>query len=347
MSDSKEIIQARLLANIDDSFDKSEGSFFYDAEMPVAIEFENMDKKADSILDKGFADTAAGTWLDKICNERGITRKLATKATTTVLINGTLGSVISLGDKVASDTVNFISLENKIIDDTGQIIVNVECENAGIVGNMPSGSIKYFPITLQGLVSVTNPNAVIDGYNEETDAELRQRYYDKVRSPATSGNKAQYLIWAKEVTGVGDARVFPLWNGNGTVKVVIIDSNKRTADNSLIANVSQHIEDNRPIGATVSVISATEKTIYMTVTLTIDTNNYTVEQTTAAIEANLIEYFKTIAFKETYVSYAKIGNIIFDTQGVLDYSNLQVNNGTANITIGDEEVASLGGVVVG
>lgn len=355
MSDSKETIQARLLSNISDEYDKSEGSFFYDAEMPVAIELETAYKTMNGILDKGFADTATAEYLEKICSEFGLTtsegavRKQAKKATTTVLVVGTVGTVINIGGLVASDSLNYAFTENKTIDSTGKTNINVECTTAGAIGNVPVGVIKYFPITIPGLTAVTNLTAVANGYDAETDSELRIRFYEKVRTPATSGNKYHYRNWAKEVAGVGDARVFPLWNGNGTVKVTIINSNRRAADNTLVTSVASYIEDNRPIGATVTVTSATEKTINIIVSLTIDTKNYTTDAVKTTIISNLTEYFKNIAFSETvkYISYANIGAIIFNTKGVLDYSNLTINNGTANIALADEEIPVLGGVTVG
>ena len=60
MAETKEVIQERMLSNISDEYDKSEGSFFYDVIKPVAIELEALYAKAESILDKGFVDTATG-----------------------------------------------------------------------------------------------------------------------------------------------------------------------------------------------------------------------------------------------------------------------------------------------
>jgi uncharacterized phage protein gp47/JayE len=347
VSDSKETILNRLLTNTNDEYDKSEGSFFYDVETPIAIELEKAYADQEAILDKGFADTATGNYLNRIVGEQGLTRKDSMKASTIVTIIGNVGATISIGQKVASDNVSYVFAENKTIPSGGSITVNVECETAGTIGNVPIGAIKYFPVTLSGVTSVTNTLAVTNGYDEETDEELRERYYEKVRTPATSGNKYQYKAWAKEVTGVGDAKVFPLWNGNGTVKVVIINSNKRAADSTLITNTASYIEDNRPIGATVTIISGSEKLINISVSLTIDTTKYTVATVKASIEATITEYFKSVAFASTYVSYATIGNLIYNTQGVIDYSNLLVNSGTANVTLTDEQVPVLGGVTVG
>lgn len=346
MADSKEVIQDRLLSNISDEFDKTEGSFFYDAVKPVSIELESAYINQEDILNKGFAETALGEWLDLKVADQGLIRKPSTKSTGYVTIEGTEGAVINIGDKIASDTVTYTSLETKTIDATLKISVQVECDSFGSTGNVPINAIQYFPITISGLNKVYNEQIFDNGYDGETDEELRQRYFDKVRTPATSGNKYEYKNWSLEVTGVGDAKVFPLWNGNGTVKVVIIDSNKTGADAQLITDVTDYIEENRPIGATVTIESATEVSINIDVTLTIDSNNYTLDQVKTNIENAITEYLKDIAFVETYVSYAKVGSLILSSAGVLDYSSLNVNNGTSNISIQDTEVAVLGVVTV-
>jgi uncharacterized phage protein gp47/JayE len=334
-----------MLQNISDEYDKSEGSFFYDVIKPVAIELETAYLEQENILNKGFAETAEGEYLDKIVVEQGVYRKPPTKATTTVVVGGTENAVVNIGDKVASDIVEYSFLENKIIDSSGTVNVLVECDEYGSIGNVPAGAIRYFPVTLPGLTSVTNPEPVTNGYDGETDEELRQRYFEKVRTPATSGNKYHYRNWAKEVVGVGDAKVFPLWNGNGTVKVIIIDSNKTGADQTLVDEVFNHIEELRPIGATVTVESAVELIINISVSLTIDTNNYTITDVINNIKTKITEYLKEIAFVETYISYAKIGSLILSSAGVLDYTNLTINNGTSNVLIADNEVAVLGDVV--
>lgn len=346
MSDNRGTIQARLLNNIDNKYDKSEGGFFYDAEKPVSIELESAYVTLDNMLDKYFADSASGLNLDRIVKNVGLTRKYATKATGIVTITGTIGSTITKGEKVASDSINYLFTDTNIISTSGTIDVNVQCEVVGQKGNVPIGAIKYFPKTLQGLQAVTNKSAFVNGYDEELDIDLKERYYTKVRTPATSGNVYHYLNWSKEVTGVGDARVIPLANGNGTVKVVIINSNKAGADATLINSVKAHIEEERPIGATVSVISAIEVPINISVSLVVDNLIATKDQIKLNIESEIKAYLKAIAFNDTYISYAKIGAILLGTTGVKDYSNLKINNNTTNVNIADTEVATFGGVTI-
>lgn len=347
MAETKDIILARMLGNVSGTYDKTEGSFIYDIESPLAIELESLSTKTDTVLNYGFVDTATGEYLDKKVSEHGIIRKAATKSIGTVTITGVAGSAIVSGELVASDNVNFIFTKDYVVPEPGTIDVEVICEIPGTIGNVPVGAIKTFPKTLEGLQTVTNANVFANGYDEEADDDLRARFYTKVQTPVTSGNKYHYKNWALEVTGVGDAKILPLWNGNGTVKIILINSNKRAADSTLINSVSEYIEENRPIGATVTVESATELAINISLTLSIDENNYTLTQVKSIIEANLTDYLADIAFTATYISYAKIGNIIINSKGVLDYSNLKINSGTSNINIPDNQVAVLGGVTIG
>lgn len=344
MSETKENIMLNLLLNIDNKYDTSEGTFFYDALMPVAIELEKLYQYGDDISKKAFADTATGKDLEKIVEQFGISRKQAQKATGYVTITGTDGSKVFIGDQVSSDEMNFTCIENKTIEGDS-VDVLVECESYGAIGNVPANSIKYFPKTLQGLQSVVNDEAFTNGYDEENDEELRERYYIKVRTPATSGNIYHYQQWCLEVAGVGGCKIFPLWNGNGTVKCVIMNSNKKTADETLINSVKAHIEENRPIGATVTVISVIEKSIDIKVNVSIE-SGYSKDFVKENIESDIETFLATVAFKKNYISYAKIGAIILGCEGVEDYSNLLINNSSNNITVASEEVCVLGGVTL-
>ena len=49
-----------------------------------------------------------------------------------------------------------------------------------------------------------------------------------------------------------------------------------------------------------------------------------------------------ISFSKGYVSYAKIGQAILNTDGVIDYTNLTVNQSTNNVPITETQIAVLG-----
>ena len=58
----------------------------------------------------------------------------------------------------------------------------------------------------------------------------------------------------------------------------------------------------------------------------------------------MIEYLKEIAFKVSYVSYAKTGSEVIESEGVLDYQDLLINGSTANVVIPEDGVPVMGGV---
>lgn len=377
MEDREQILN-RILNNIPDRYDKSKGLFPYDFSKATAIEFVNFYLKLEDVKNKLDVENLSGEELERFVYQRTgtVTRKPATKATEMVVISGSEGAKISKGDLVGADTVNFISTENKTIDATGQMRVIVECEEYGTIGNVPARTINSFPVSIPGLVDVYNPEPFTNGYNAESDDELRERYYEKLQRPAKAGNKYHYEQWAKEVVGVGGVRVVPRWRASETtatvksildtillngiytddevqsiintaienalsVKVVLIDSNGQPASQELINNVFNHIESQRPFGAYPTVASANPVTVDISATLIL-AEGYTDLQVKENISKNISEYLKSIAFKTNYISYAQIGSIILETDGVIDYSNLKVNGGMANIPIGNEEVAIMG-----
>jgi uncharacterized phage protein gp47/JayE len=353
MSDSRDVIQARLLASIDNSYNKSEGEFMYDAEKPVSIELESTYTTLSGMPDKRFADTATGKNLERICKEKGIFRKITTQSSGVVTITGVVGSPITSGQLVASDSLNFQFTETTTVPSSGSINVNVQCLTYGVIGNVPIGAIKYFPKTLTGLTGVTNVSAFSNGEDEESDTSLRNRYYVKVNSSVTTANKEAFKSWALSVANVGNAKVIPIWNGAGSVKVLIINSLMKGADPTLVKSVQDYIDPNMngdgsgamPLcGAICTIASATEKAINISVTIQTTLDNNTAQ---SKIEDAIAEYLQSIAFNQNYVSYQMVGTKILNIPYITDCSNLTINSASSNVNLVDDEVAVLGAITIG
>lgn len=349
IADKKTILN-RMLGNVQGQFDKTEGSFFYDALAPVAIELETVHQSISSVKEKLSVEKLTGQELEQFIFERtGIKRKSATKAQGYVTIKGTVGAEVQENSLVASETVHFMVKETKVLNQNGQAEVLVECQTYGAIGNVPAGTIRYFPMTLPGLVSVTNQEDFTSGYEEERDKELLNRYFERIQTPITSGNKYHYRNWAKEVTGVGDVKVVPLWKGDNTVKVIIIDANKQPADAELIEKVQEYIdpgikglgEGKAPIGAYCTVASARGKILDITFKAVKDVA-VTDKERAETIRQNIEQYIKQAAFRESVISYNRIGSIILDSKGIIDFTDLKINGQTGNIAIAEDEVAVLG-----
>lgn len=348
---SKEEHLAILLAAVPDKHDKLPGSFIFDALAPVAEKMAEQDDRIEEVKDKLSIDNLSGAELTQRVRERtGQERRAGTRSKGSVTVTGT--GTIRTGDLFETPSgTQFRSTESKDITSSGMVMIEALVE--GPSGNVPANTITLFPVTLAGFTAVTNPYSTADGFAEESDTDLRKRYYEHIRTPASSGNKAHFRNWAKEVAGVGDARVIPLWAGNNTVKVVIIDSDRKPASNNIVAAVQKYIdpgangkgEGAAPIGAFATVASATGVTIDIQVTAVL-TPGFSQQQAIDGITSKMTQYLRDAAFVETLVSYAKVGALILDTDAVADYTGLTINGGTSNILIGNTEVAVLGTVNV-
>lgn len=348
---SADIIQKELLSEVDDSYEKSKGYFLWDILKAVAVSIKNLLEKLQIVADKLDIENIYGEERERFIFQRtGITRRKATFSKGIVTVKG--NGIVTKGNLFETERlVRFEAIETVNVIEQANIVV--KALTAGTAGNVPIGSITKMPITIQGITSCTNHTATEGGYQEESDMDLLTRYYERLREPATSGNIYHYKRWAKEVEGVGNAHIFPLWNGDNTVKVVIIDLERQPASEELVKNVQNYIDPNctgagegqAPIGAYCTVESAKPKVINVSVMLHV--SKYAVlEIIKKEIENKIVEYFKQIAFEQDYASFAQIGANILSVENVLDYENMTLNGLTQNVTCQKYEVMVLGEVTL-
>lgn len=357
---TEEAIRSRMLSSLPSDLDKSEGSYIWDALAPASIELALAALQSQEVLRRGFAGTTFGPYLDLRCAERGVTRKAAIKAVGQVKFTGVAGTVIPQGLRIGTladtfhgtSSIIFETLDAAIVDSSGYVMVSASAVEGGSRGNVPSGAISLMVTPIVGITSVTNTAPMTNGADVEKDDSLLNRYYAKVRSPGTSGNKADYLNWALDVAGVGAAQVLPLWQGPGTVKVVIIGTDNRSASASIVAAVQQYIYPapplvgKAPIGAVVTVEAASEVAIGIQAVITLN-GSRTLTQVKNDFVAAVRAYLSELAFSsDPAVRYVRIGSLLLDTPGVQDYENLQINGGSANVTINDGQVAVIGAVAL-
>ena len=316
-----------------------EGSFNADMLTANSIEFGNAYNEMNLMMEAAFAGTSWGDYLTMRAAEFGVIRKEATAAVVDLKISGTAGASVIKGSLFATaEDLRFHTLTDVTVGSAGTVTVKAQCESTGTAGNVASGTIAKIPYSMPGISAVTNVVAATDGYTQETDADLLARYLLKVRTPATSGNTYHYQQWALSVAGVGQVKILPLWAGNGTIKVLIVDSDNATASSTLIKAVSDYIETVRPIGATVTVASPAPLAINIKATITGTGNADTVK---TAVNA----YFKNNGFGLAYISVARIGKILLDS-GITDYDNLQINGQADNIALTADQLPVCGTVAL-
>ena len=339
MAETKDRILERINNELPDRYAKNAGTYTYDINAAFSEEFANAYDEIDEVERQSHPSTATGEKLGELVQNYGMEGyKNATISSGEVTLRGDTSAVAPAGSKVAAGNVIFSITDEATIGAEGTVTVGVIADVAGSQGNVSAGAINRFPITIPGFIGVTNSSATMGGSDAETTEQLRERWYDYVAHPVVSCNKWWYIATAKEVDGVGDAKCIPLWNGNGTVKVIIVDMQKNRATEALIQTVEDYLAEKQDIGVTLTVTTATEKQISLSCHLVAANGADT------AVTAALESYLKDVSFTEGYISYAEIGRIIKSTDGVTDYTDLLVNNGRDNISIADTEIAVLGGV---
>lgn len=349
-----ETIHRRMMDNLPADWDKSEGQWAWNSTRPTAIEkAELVQQVVYNTLQLMHPQFATGIFLDLHGQSVGVFRLPATLATGEVTFQGTEGTTIPQGTIVStvasedSPSVQFVTTEWATIDETGQVTVPIQAIEAGTVGNVPAGAIQVLVSTVSGVTAVTNEEATTGGTEEEDDEAYRFRIMNRNQNKSLSGAKRDYERWAMEVPGVGGVKVLPEADGPGTVKILVVDANGQPANQTIIEAVQQHIAPNgrsgdglAPIGALVTVAAPVVRSIDISVTLQLE-SGYDLPGVVQAIKDALTQYFIGVGINGM-IRYHEVGAIVIGTDGVLDYSGLQVDGGTTNIQLGENEMAEVG-----
>lgn len=340
-----ESILQSMLNEVPSNIDKRQGSIIYDALAPAAIELTEAYLNLENVLQLTFADTASGSYLTRRCAEFGVNRLAATKAKRKVVFEG---ATPAIGDRYSLNELTYIVADIS----AGQDNVIVECEISGEIGNRDVG--KLIPITeLPDLVSANLTDIVIPGENEESDDALYQRYLRIINEPTYGGNVNQYRDWVLKIDGVGDAKIFPLWNGAGTVKAVIVDTLMGVPSAELIQKVQNELDPDKngngyglvPIGHVFTAEPVTAAQINIETTLEL-AEGYSEADVKPEVENEIKKYFKSISFSKTTVRVSYVNSAILGIKGINDITSLLLNSNTSNLTISETEVPVLGTVTI-
>lgn len=322
-------ILGRMKERLETEADRREGTWTADNLQAVANELARIySEDIESILPQAFVITATGANLDSACSDYGITRRAATAAEVLVELTGEPG--VYYGLQLSAGDITFLVPDMFTIPASGTAAVRAVCSQEGDVGNVAAGSISQ--ASSGRITKVKNPEAAAGGYDTESDAALRERTLEHIRTPANSGNIAHYVQWAKEVSGVSKVKVYDLARGPGTVDVVIIADDNQPAPESLLQAVEEHIEEQRPIGADVLVASgqAVDLAISAQVVVSRGVSAQTVQ---GSLYPLLKQYCEQSAFRSQTISYLGLTKLLFDCPGVVDITSFTVNGSGSSIKL--------------
>lgn len=355
-----ELLLEEVLSNAPEGIDTRQGSIFFDAVSGILIKIAKLYTDLDLVFELVCVDTATGEYLDKKASEYGVTRLQATSCRYLFEYEGVRPNV---GERFFTDGLYFLLKEAP--DGT----IYLEAEISGTECNNVYAGTAAVPVNnIQGLTSATFGEIYEIGTDEENDENLRKRVREKIAGPAENGNKQHYKTWCESVDGVGQARIFPLWNGPNTVKGVLINA-LGTPCSDRIVNEAQSFIDPASKGYTTTVngkiytvgdglgegvanlgahftaTAAEEISITVEFVAQLKTGS-TPDTAKQEVTDAITEYLKNLVLNteeaaDVVVRLSSVGAIISSVPSILDYSDLTINGGTENISPGEDGVPVL------
>lgn len=344
-----DLLLSRMLNRVSDTVDKREGSLIYTATATDAVEHQNMYISLDAALNESFADTASRTFLIRRAAERGLSPKAATYA----VIKGVFNKAVSLGDRFSLGNLNYAV--TKLLDNPGHIY-ELTCETSGTIGNQDLGNM--IPIQyIIGLTSAVATELLIPGEDEEDTELFRKRYFDSLESQSFGGNKAEYKAKVNDIDGVGGTKIYPVWDGGGTVKVVIINSEFEAPSSVFIDDVQELIDplDSQgqgngiaPIDHIVTVEGVTNQTVNIVTTITYQ-SGYDFNAIKSYIFATIDDYFLDLAKTwqdeaNLMVRISQVETRLLGVTGIIDIGSTTLNGVASNITIDADKIPVRGSI---
>ena len=342
-----------MLAQVPATYDKRDTAPIPTALGPAAWVLEGFYLTLNQVQQQAFVQTAVGEALDMLAVLGGITRNQASAA----VLLGVFNAEVPIGSRFStingSNSINFTATATATVEDPqeGSYYYQMTAETPGTIGNEYTGPI--LPITvINGLTSAQLTDILVPGDDTETDDEFRSRLITALTDRPFAGNIASYRENILAIDGVGAVQVYPTWNGGGTVACSILGADYLPASEQLIENVQNAIDPPTsglglglaPIGAQVTITTPSEVTVNVTATVTL-ASGYAIGQVQAPIETAIGNYLATVRqnwstnTSSTSVVYAadvyvsQLVAAIVGVTGVVNATNVQLNGGTADLTL--------------
>ena len=294
-----EQLMEEALGRVSDDIDKRPGSMVWNGNAPCLAEVAQLYLALDFVFTATYVNSAPREYLIKRAADRSIFPKAATPA----VLRAKMNMNVPVGTRFSLEDINFV-VTRQLGSEGDDFVHLVECETAGAVGNGYAGEL--IPIDyVDGLTRAETDGIYSAGTDEEDTEVFRARVIESMRSIAFGGNVADYKNKAMSFDGVGQVKVLPIWNGAGTVKLILMSSNLNspTISEDRIASIKNEVDPTEkqgqgyglaPIGHTVTVASVKEKDVNVSMKAELKTG---VEQSAAIAEISKIinEYFKELS----------------------------------------------------
>lgn len=355
-----EYLMELALSFVPEDRDKRQGSIIYDALAPFCQVLAAGAIQLQNFYTQTYAVSATGEDLDNRVAEQGINRYAATSAVRKISVSDEDGNpvILPLGSRFSTisntQPVNY-TVTAQYVENGVAVAGSYEatCEELGVVGNEYFGNLINITF-IQGLASAVMTSVIVPARNEETDEELRERYFESLNQKAFGGNIADYRTKVMALSGVGAVQIYPVWNGGGTVKLSIIDSTYAPCSAEFIASVQNKVDPENsegqtgtglgiaPIGHKVTVVTPTETIIDVSANITLQ-NGYVLSQVEGPIREAILVYIQSL--RESWadamnlniyscdVFLSRVSAAIITVPGVANVTNVTLNGEASDIQL--------------
>ena len=336
---SEEEIHEKMLSNLPEDIDKSEGGFPWDFTRPTAIEIAELKEYVLVEVLKSLSPVTCeeSYLLDYHADGRGLVRRESVNATGYVTVTAKAGLVIPLGYGFSTEaddegnTIDFVTTEEVTVDSLG---------NA-------TGEL------LDEIISVTNEEAVTGGLDEEDDDTLRERIveYDRSHDISYVGNVADYKRWALSVPGVGAVTVIPAKDDSGIIKIILMDQNGVPASKQIQDAVYDYImrpdsESDRlaPPNAVLEITAP--ETVVVNISAVVYLREAEIGDVQNDFKAALQSYLLNVSSNDSAVRISAINSILGAVSGIYDYDSVQINGVSKNVDLESGQMPVFGTVTI-
>lgn len=286
-----------------------------------------------------FPDQSEDAYLVRQASLYGLAKNPATYAQATVDLTGTNGSTAPAGTLlIRADGVEYSTDADATIA-SGVAAVAVTAVTAGANGTLTPGVSLAFESPVGGVDSAALVNtSTVDGSDQETTEELRVRVLARLADPPQGGTVADYLEWAKEVTGVTRVWVTPLELGPGTVVVRFardLDASP-IPDSGEVATVQTALDAKAPAHATVTAFAPVDHPIPFTLHIVPDS-----VKTRATVTAELKDLIIREGSPGGTLLLSHLRDTIGNSAGIADYT---LTTPSADVVSTTNQLPSLGAI---
>ena len=352
-------IHRRMMNNLPADIDDMPGGFAYDFTRPTAIEeAEMLEFYMVRVIMAMFPQYAWDEHLDLHGQQVHLIRHPATFAKGFVVITGEPGTEIEAGTILATpatdrtDSYEFVTDVFCVIGENGVVTAAVTALESGPESNVPANVITIMDDPMPEISSVTNPEPVTGGADEESDDD----FYDRIameyaNSNTFLGNDNDYIRWAKEA-GAGDCIVDDVSEGPGTVKLVLVDTNGQPASEELIKKVYDYIVSPADRSRRLLPTACARLICVQAVTVEINFKCTGLQyDNTTSIEKIKNDFTKAVrrlfedSKKEGVIRYNNVRPLMSGITGIKDFSEFYINDGISNVVLAKEEYPKIGSIL--